>query len=49
VLSAVGDDRNCFLVIASDYAEQRWPTFRLKCDPIADSKVEHLRVRAHLV
>ena len=49
MLAAVGDDRNRFLVVASDYAKERWPTFRLKCDPVADSKVEHLRVCAHLV
>jgi hypothetical protein len=49
VLAAVGDDRNRFLVTASDYPKQRRPTFRLKSDPIADPKVEHLRMRAHLV
>src|SRR5687768_446359 len=49
VLAAVGDDRNRFLVIASDYPKQRRPTFRLKRDPIADPEVEHLRMRAHLI
>lgn len=49
MLAAVGDDRNRFLVIASDYPKQRRPTFRLKRDPIADPEVEHLLMRAHLV
>jgi hypothetical protein len=42
-------DRNGFLVVPSDYPKQRRPTFRLKRDPVADPKVEHLRMRAHLV
>ena len=49
VLAAVGDDRDRFLVVASDYPNQRRSTFRLKRHPIADPEVEHLRMRAHLV
>ena len=49
MLSAVGDDRNWFLIVASDYAIERRAAFRLKCDRVADPKVEHLRVRPHLV
>ena len=49
MLAAVGDHRNGFLVVPSDYSKHRRPTFRLKCDAIADPKVEHLRMRAHLV
>ena len=40
VLAAVGDDRDRFLVVASDYPNQRRPTFRLKRYPVADLEVE---------
>jgi hypothetical protein len=49
VLAAVGDHRHGFFIVAGNDAEQRRAPIRLKCHPVADPKVEHLRVRAHLV
>jgi hypothetical protein len=48
VLAAIGDDRDRFLVVASQHANHGRPSFRLKGHPVANAKVQHLRVRPHL-
>jgi hypothetical protein len=48
VLAAISDHRDGFLVVTSQHTNHGRPAFRLKGHPVANAKVQHLRVRPHL-
>ncbi len=48
-MTIIGDNRDRLAVVPSDHAGNRRPTFWFKRDAIADFKLEHLRVCAHLM
>ena len=49
VLSVVGDDRNRLSVVSREHANDQGAPSRLKTNAIANSKLQHLGVRAHVV
>ena len=49
VLSIVGDNRDCLLVVAGQHTRYWWAPIRLKGDAVANRKLQHVRMRPHLL
>jgi hypothetical protein len=47
-VSIVCDDADGLLVVARDHTGYRRPAIRMERNPLADTKLEHRRVRIHL-
>jgi len=49
MVSVVSDNRDSLSIVASEHANDQWLPLWLKGDAIADSELQHLGMRSHLM